>query len=509
MQESKDPLHALIKSLTQNEKRYIKVFRVHGSENTDYLRLFDILDEIKVYDDKKFKKDYAKTEFVINLPQKKQYLKKKILAIMRVYHEDKAEERIIFALISDFHFLYGKGLYKEAQKLLVKAGKKAKARGVDWMELEINRLESKFEIEQNDKEKDLRKNIRPLQERQKRLLDRIQMEYLFTNSYHQVFIESRSGDVMEVGNQLADMLNSNQLATVLGNREEYSFNARLYFLNLEALAARIKGDKKTCQESYRQIVDLFIIEGRDKGEDLSRYIKAVSNYLTSCHEASEYGEFPRWISEFSSLLKGKVGGDERAEIQQNLYLIETLLYMNIGDWEKAATIPPKVRRLLLVYGNKVNKTREVRLSYNCMIIWLFHGSLSKMKPWINHILENRKHGFGNEAIGAAIILEIIYFIERQEPELVLYLKKAASRRDFKHTSKGKVLGLLGRINNSALPDRPALLKKLADLLHGLVVNRKPGEIVAGYAEIYYWARAREHGISIIDACKKYLLKENL
>lgn len=482
------------------------MFSVHGSRPKSYIELFDAMDAEEVYDEKAFLLKYHDAPFAKFIAASKSFLKKVILKAMRVYHEDRFSKSEVFAHISNYHFLFEKGLYDEAAKELRKARKLAEARELDLMRLEINALETKYEIERSSRVKVLHSRIQPLQEDQKRVLDRIQLEYLFVNTYHHAMVEYREGDLGGVRQQLETLLGSINLSSVLDSPEQFSFEVRLYCMMILSLAAKARGNKEEFRLTYQKIIDLFHAEKRYHGEDLKRYLKAVSNYLSSCQFAGVYSEFPPLLDQLRENLGQRSSRDEEGELLQSIYLFSGLLHMNKSEWKAATQIPPQVRNLFLEHGGKVNKAREVALSFNCMLIWFFNESWAKMKPWMDHLLDLRSAGFKQSIISGAIILEIIYFYEKEELELLDYLNKAAKRKVI-HQGYKKLLSMLRKVVNGPTLDRPKRIGAIAEFLLDQLANPVPEVSTVGFVEMYYWARSRENGISIIEAERKFHLSE--
>lgn len=116
-----DPLHQIIKSLSQTEKRYFKVFASSFRTKSAMLRLFDIMDGAEDYD----AKDIRKRSGIKNLVETKSALRKLVLRAMRNYHEEKNIKQQLRNSLSDIEFLERKNLSSEAYKEIHKAKKLA------------------------------------------------------------------------------------------------------------------------------------------------------------------------------------------------------------------------------------------------------------------------------------------------------------------------------------------------------------------------------------------------
>ena len=503
---SNDPLHALVRSLNQVEKAYVKKFSAHGGNRKDYvyMKLFDALAKEEEYDAESFKKKHAKAPFIHNLAANRSFLKETILNAMRNLHDKRDPLGEVFGLISDFHFLKEKGIYKEAKRRLKKAKDKAEKLEADWLSLEIVSLGINYDVELIRKGKPMGDAVRKNQVRQKELMDRIEREYLFMNSYYDIFVSVRAKKPRIDLEPIRNLLSSPWVSAALKGSSQFTFTNRLYILLLQALIARSEGDKKRYHLICYRVTSLFEKNNRTKGRFLKSYVKAAANYLESCHELGEYDDFDRIILRWEKDKVQTKGLDTKIEIEQNLLLYKQLLAMNTDEWEKARKITDEVRKLFREHGIKVNRSREIMLSYNCMVTWFFLEKLDEMRPWILYLLEkgSPRPDIGDHAVEAAKIMQIIYFIERKEDELAEYLGTRAKKK-IKHRSQGTLIKKLRKITTKLKDYRKPLFADLAKFLDEQLNAATTKEVVAGYKEMYFWAKSRELGISIIEAHKRF------
>src|SRR5215510_6551211 len=123
-----DILFQLIQSLEKAEKRHFKLYIKRSSPNAELkiVRLFDVLDKMKDYEEKNLlKKMNGVTR--PQLANLKTHLYKQILASLRLL---KATDSIDLQLNEQFdhaHILYKKGLFLQSLKILDKAKETARA----------------------------------------------------------------------------------------------------------------------------------------------------------------------------------------------------------------------------------------------------------------------------------------------------------------------------------------------------------------------------------------------
>ena len=117
----KDNLFVLLKSLTKSEKRQFKLYvgRMDSNEDSKFLNLFNLLDKMKKYDEKKIIESNIVTKQ--QLSNLKAHLYKQILISLRLNPQHKNVKLHIRSQIDFATILYQKGLYKQSLKILDKA----------------------------------------------------------------------------------------------------------------------------------------------------------------------------------------------------------------------------------------------------------------------------------------------------------------------------------------------------------------------------------------------------
>ena len=141
-----EELHKLIKSLSQSEKRFFKIYasrHVIGEQN-NYVPLFDAIASQKQYDEEAIKEKFDGESFMNRFAAVKNYLHQLILKSMRNFHSGSTIDIELKEMLIDIDFLYQKGLYKQCQKLHTKAEKLAVATDKKTRLLEILEWKAKL-----------------------------------------------------------------------------------------------------------------------------------------------------------------------------------------------------------------------------------------------------------------------------------------------------------------------------------------------------------------------------
>ncbi|HYF02733.1 MAG TPA: hypothetical protein VEC36_05110 [Patescibacteria group bacterium] len=114
-------LFLLIKSLHKGEKRFFKLYARKYEKDANYLRLFEAIDRQHEYDEQALKETFKNDKFAQRLSVTKEYLYEMILCSLRNYGTEVSPEMEVLALRRDIKTLISKRLYRQAEKLIVKA----------------------------------------------------------------------------------------------------------------------------------------------------------------------------------------------------------------------------------------------------------------------------------------------------------------------------------------------------------------------------------------------------
>lgn len=111
-----DDVFQLTKSLTKNEKRFFKMYSQLTEGNKNYIKLFDLLEKEKEYNEEVIKRKLKGAKFLTNLPYEKNYLYKQLLKALRIYHADSSVKSRARTLADYAEILTHKGFVDQAIK---------------------------------------------------------------------------------------------------------------------------------------------------------------------------------------------------------------------------------------------------------------------------------------------------------------------------------------------------------------------------------------------------------
>ena len=129
-------LFELIKSLSQTEKRFFKVYatrHIIGKKNI-YSKLFDAIAKQDEYDEEKIIAKFKGQNFVKYFASEKYYLYNMILDSLNSYHAESSVEYMLNRMLHFSEILYKKTLYEQCVKIIERAEK------IAWKYEQFNEL---------------------------------------------------------------------------------------------------------------------------------------------------------------------------------------------------------------------------------------------------------------------------------------------------------------------------------------------------------------------------------
>jgi hypothetical protein len=113
-------LFDLIRSLSPSEKRHFRLYKskhvIHGKNN--YMKLFEAINKLESYDERKLKESLKGEAFVSNLAVEKNYLFEMIADSLHVYHLNASRESELRKSLHLIGIFFAKGLYPQCYKLV-------------------------------------------------------------------------------------------------------------------------------------------------------------------------------------------------------------------------------------------------------------------------------------------------------------------------------------------------------------------------------------------------------
>ena len=252
----KDNLFVLIKSLAKSEKRQFKLYvgRMDSNEDSKFLNLFNLLDKMRKYDEKKIIESNIVTKQ--QLSNLKAHLYKQILISLRLNPQHKNVKLHIRGQIDFATILYQKGLYKQSLKILDKVKSYA---------LKYDENTSAYEI--------------------------VEFEKLIESLYVTRSLTNRTDELVTQTNHLKNL---NDISSSLSN-----ISLQLYEKLIKAGYAKSDSESKEIKTIFDEKIKYFNPENLGFREKLIYYQSWVWYSLLAQDFLSSYRYASKWIDTFN------------------------------------------------------------------------------------------------------------------------------------------------------------------------------------------------------------------
>ncbi len=430
--ENFDQLFHLIHSLSKSEKRYFKIYSAIQAGNKLYIKLFDLIDKQKQYDEKELKSKLKTTAF----PPTKVYLYNLILKSLRLQEQHDNKKKSVQDLLENAQALLRKGLYIQSYKQLIKAKKIA---------MKFEQLPQLIEIYQMEH---AIANASGHLDILEKLYDGSNKEFHFVISALQEQFEYRKGinlisyksiqagkmlrskkEKEEIENKIAHLLNKNP-------SECLSYKAKIFHYNVGELYNYANNNfQEAYNQSYKAICH-FESDFDMLNQEMSNYINSMSNIMNSLMKMKKYREMMSLINKMKQLpiesLREKVRVFAFSASRQIVY------YTATDQYQKGAEFISELEKQISTYQDKLKRQGFYALCGNITEFYFVFGNFKKALHWNNKILHHPEiklyqHWYTNARIAEIIIHYELNNVDACESLIkshALFLKKGKYKGKF-------------------------------------------------------------------------------
>ena len=425
--KASDSLHKLIRSLTASEKRAFKLFasRHTSADQNQYVKLFDAIDEQESYHEPALLKRFGTKQFSIV----KGRLYDSILRSLDAFHSNSSIDAQLKRDLHCAEILYKKSLYDQCSKLLVSAKKIAQKYERHSSLLEIYMWEKKL-IEKDNYSGMTEEDINRFLTEDKVIGEKVKNFNDYWNIKSRLFMilnkrgKVRNPEELENFKKIIDNTLLQTEASALSIETKYLYNHiySAYYFGV--------GDYQNCYEYLRRNVEL--VEGNVHifEEEPNIYFSVLTNITYVCSQLKDYEHVFMFLKKLREVpQKFEISKNEDLEIKlfSSAYSIEMTIYNNLGEYEKALELVPKIEEGLEKYAGNLNKVREAYFCSSIANACFGAEKFSNALRWNNRILHNKAIDEIEDAHCFAEIMNVVIHLELKNDDIIPYTMKAAQR----------------------------------------------------------------------------------
>lgn len=427
--KNSDPLFQLIKSLTKAEKRYFKLYvtRRRSAEDTLFIKLFDLIDKQKDYDEIKIleKEKSIKSQQLSNL---KAHLYRQILKSLRSFNPDEDIEIRIRELLDHSTILYNKCLYEQCVKTLEKAKQLTESNDKSTLLFEVVEFEKRLVT------KFIRTNIEDKVSEIIKISDQIKEKISNISTFSNLTIKLYSF-YLKIGflrnHKDFELVNSFLYSTLpVFQEDKLSFDEKMYLYNSFVGYYFFIQDFERGHEYAKKWVALFDENKQFIPSKIEMYIKAINNLLVSQSKLHGYDEFIATTLKLDSIKDfPELKLTENVKLQLFKYSSTHKInrYFLLGEFTEGSKIIPEIAESLEKYEHLLDTHYITIFYYKFACMYFGDDNYHKTIFWLNKIINMKDVDIRSDIHGFARILNLICHYELGNFDLVDYYLRSTYR----------------------------------------------------------------------------------
>jgi hypothetical protein len=431
MKKSED-VFRLIKSLTKSEKRY---FKIHASRHSIggrniYVKLFDAIDSMKEYDEDLVKLKFKGEKFVSSLFSTKNYLFNIILKSLTEYYATGSLRQEINRIIDEFLILMEKGMYKQAEKRLIKAKALTIKNEMFELVLDILNLELRLltRLNYTGKAHDLyTKNAKE----KSQISGKLNNFNEIINTYYLLSVIWQKDKSPDSGDREWIEKNITKNPLFKNDQNALSNKAKLFYYRILFIASETNLDT---QKSYSVLKK--IIEHTDSHDEVlnnfaGQYINSLTNLVSLDISLKKYNSAEKNIEKLKNLpgrlSPGKLTITTEASIFHYTYFLLFVLCIETVQLDRGLILISEVESKLKQYKGYILKFRIMQFYFFFANMHFLRSEYDSSLKWLNKILNENTNEVSPDLMSYSRILSLVIHYEKNDYELIEHMIKSTKR----------------------------------------------------------------------------------
>lgn len=415
--------------MTKSEKRYFKLHAgVHtiGEKNV-YMKLFDTIDEMKVYDEEIISKKFKGEKFTKNLFSAKKYLFELVLKILYSYKREGNIDLKLHSMLADLDIIQEKGLYKLYKSRLQQIEKLAVENEKYYALASILEKKAVYVLTEFYEGK-VNENMDLLRIEMSEVLDKIKYTYEYKMLYDKLFFLLKHADTKITGGNIkvleeyiSDPLFKDESKTVTPTAKYFYYTILAhyyYWLNDSESSYKYRKALVEFMESYPRYKELYP----------KSYISALANLGAVCERVKRYEEMITYAAKVKSFMNEKYGNhkdnkDSWAKIINTLCDIELNYYIStcrFDDFEEVARIIDDLEKYTDIY----NEPRKIGVYNSVSFFYFICKDYTTALSYINKTLNYKNIRPEERGYAIARLVSLIIHYEMGNYDLLEYTIKS-------------------------------------------------------------------------------------
>lgn len=491
---SNDILFQLIKSLEKAEKRHFKLYikRSSGNQDLKIVRLFDMLDKLKEYDEEVLLKKLPG----INKPRLanlKTHLYKQVLASLRLL---KSADSLDLQLNEQFdyaHILYKKGLFHQSLRILERLKEIARANQKFNLLPQAISLEKRIEnLHITRSMQDRAESLSAEANLVSRHIDIVTRLSNLALKLYSWYVEHGHARNEEDEKDIRQFMKESLPADAAS---QSGFYERLYLYQSYTWYAFIRQDFLQYYRYTKKWVELFEQEPLMIRVETGHYIKGLHNLLNAHFDLRNHREFEKTLRKFEKMAQTeRVKDHDSFRIHAFIYISTAKINQHFmrGSFKEGLPLIPGIGDKLSQYHLFIDSHRVLVLNYKFAMLYFGSGDYNHCIDYLQKIIHD-KTNLRYDLQCYARMLHLMSHYELGNDMLMESLTKSVYRFMAKMKNLTAVEEAVFRFLRQSLPISPRQLQpefeKLLTTIKHLEKSRFETRAFA-YLDIISWVESK-------------------
>lgn len=404
-----DALFELIRSLSAAEKRNFRLYsgRLKRNEGAKFMRLFDIMGKIRVYDERHILENapVSKMQFA----NMKAHLYKQILVSLRLQHVEQNRDLKIRECFDFARILYNKGLYVKSLKFLEKAKLMAREHRLNMVLLELVDFEKM--IESQHITRSLYPRAEALAYEAKALIENVQCHQSLSDLSLRLYgLYLRMGHVRNVQDRVfVECYFRENLPKA--DPEKLGFYERLSLYQARLWYYYILQDFVMCYRASRKWIDLFECHPELKKSALVSYLKGYHYLLDTLFYLNRHAAFVAALERFEIVFKDdQLVSDDNTAMLVFMYRHTNRIHRHFMEGtfsEGVRMVLPRLFEEFEKFHSRLDQHHIVLLHYKIACLYFGSGNYESAIRYLLKIMEGQRQGLRRDLQCFARLLHLI------------------------------------------------------------------------------------------------------
>lgn len=419
-------LYDLIQSLSQAEKRYVKLFaQAFSSKGTDtQIALFDAFAAQKTYNEDAIRRQLADRIAAANFHVAKNRLYHLILRALYLFHSSQSEQEKINQLIFQANLLRKRGLYKQSEDLLEKATEIATAIESFVHIPQIENVQTKIIMQRRDLPA-IREYLDRSLDAERAAIERYSYEMSMQYLEMQLFAHTHATPTARSAAQLQAIQAMREHPHLQDEEKARSVSKRAlwYYRFLNGFIYRYEGNYAKAAEYWAGFVEDVENDPKAINERTLDFISDLNNLMCLQLEAQQYEQADNTCKKLTALLQhDNVRQDPYVtmKVQERITEFRLAYYLRTQQFAEGMqywreSVEP---HWLADWSARVGNLRRLSIDFSAACLYLAEGDAAAAAEWLERTWTNKALKDHDYLYSSVQLLNLIIHFELRNFQLL-------------------------------------------------------------------------------------------